>query len=319
MPITEFANGAWSTPRLIRTDAFRLHPGAHCLHYGSSCFEGLKAYRWPDDSAVIFRPDMHAARMTHSAATLRMPVPAADMLQQMMNDAVISAAEQIPPAPGALYIRPVLLGTDPNIGAASSACSAASLYILTSPVGDYFAGGERALRILVEDKVPRTTPQFGRVKTGANYAAALGMILDAREKWRVDQVLFSPEGDVQETGASNFILIDDQTVITKPLGDSFLHGVTRDSVLTLAADLGYTVDQRDFSVDELLQWTQHGEAALTGTAVMLAGVGSLIHREKEYVLSNNTTGPNTRRLRSALVDIQQGAAADSHGWLTKVF
>ena len=252
MPLANFASGKWSEPRIVQLADLPLHPGAHCLHYGSSCFEGLKAYRWSDDSLAIFRADQHAERMMASAATLRLPVPQEDMLLQMLRDAVLSSMEDVPPAPGSLYLRPVLIGTDTNIGAAATPSQSASLYVLTSPVGDYFAGGERALRLLVEDQTPRTTPQFGKVKTGANYAAALGITLDAKDKWQVDQILFCPRGDVQETGASNFILISDDVVVTKPLSDSFLHGVTRDSVLTLAKDLGYRVEERDFSVDELV-------------------------------------------------------------------
>lgn len=310
--------GKWSTPELIPLDDFRLHPGAHCLHYGSSCFEGLKAYRWQDDTIALFRSDRHAIRMAKSAEILRLPVPGAALFQKMIAEAVADAADLIPPAPGSLYIRPVLIGTDPNIGAASKPSATATLYVLTSPVGNYFAAGEKALRLLVEDQTPRTTPQFGRVKTGANYAAALGITLEAKEKWQVDQILFCPDDDVQETGASNFVLIDDKTIVTKPLSDSFLHGVTRDSVLTLAADLGYEVQQRNFTVAELLKWTEHGEAALSGTAAVLAGVGTLIHNDKEYNLSGGKTGPNTRRLRQALNDIQQGTAKDTHGWITTV-
>jgi len=318
IPFAEFVDGQWPEPKIVRLTDFQLHPGAHCLHYGSSCFEGLKAYRWPDDSLVVFRPDQHAKRMTQSAAILRLPVPDLGMLQQMMVDAVLAAAEEVPPAPGSLYLRPVLIGADTNIGAAATPSHSAYLYVIASPVGDYFAGGQRALRLLVECETPRTTPQFGRVKTGANYAAALGITLAAKEKWGIDQILFCPDGDVQETGASNFILLDDDVVVTKPLSDSFLHGVTRDSVLILAEDLGYRVEQRNFSVAELLEWTKHGEAALSGTAAVLAGVGSLILGDKEYILSDNQTGPNTTRLRKSLVDIQQGIASDAHGWITKV-
>jgi len=316
--ISEFDGSSWSEPKLIPLSEFSLHPGSHCLHYGSSCFEGLKGYRWEDDSVVVFRPDKHAERMYQSALTLHLPPPAVELFQNMIADVVADAVEMVPPAPGSLYLRPVLLGADPNIGAASTASKSAIFYVLASPVGNYFAGGEKALRLLVEDKLPRTTPQFGRVKTGANYAAALGTTLDAKEKFGIDQILFCPTGDVQETGASNFILIDDKTLVTKPLNDAFLHGVTRDSVLALAADLGYDVQQRDFTVPELLEWTEHGEAALTGTAAVLAGVGTLIFDGKEYQLGDGSTGANTRKLRKALVDIQQGSASESHGWIRKI-
>ena len=318
MPIAHFHAGRWSATKLIPLDEFALHPGAHGIHYGSSCFEGLKAYRWPDDSLVIFRAKQHAQRMGQSAASLCLPIPDAGMLTQMMADAVLDAAEQVPPAPGSLYLRPVLIGADRNIGAASTPSKSAYLYVLASPVGDYFAGGDHALRLLVEDERLRTTPQFGAVKTGANYAAALGITLDAKKAYKVDQILFCPQGDVQETGAANFVMIDDKSVITKALCGSFLHGVTRDCVLQLARDLGYEVQERDISVDELLAWTQHGEAALSGTAAGLSGVGTLIYRGKEYALTDRRTGPNTRRIRQALMDIQQGTRPDTYGWLMKV-
>ena len=316
--ISQFADGKWSAPKLQTLAEFSLHPGSHCLHYGSSCFEGLKAYRWADDTIAIFRADQHAKRMMESAEILRLPIPDAAMFQAMVGEAVSAAAEMVPPAPGALYLRPVLIGTDENIGAASSPSSTASFYVLASPVGSYFAGGEKALRLLVEDQVPRTTPQFGRVKTGANYAAALGITLEAKEKWNIDQILFCPSDDVQETGASNFLLIDDKTVWTKPLADSFLHGVTRNSVLQLASSMGYEIREKNFSVKELLDWSEKGEAALSGTAAVLAGVGTLIYQDREYTLSGGATGPNTLRLRQALNDIQQGVGDDPGGWITKV-
>ena len=316
--IAHFESGQWSQPVLQTLEEFRLHPGSHCLHYGSSCFEGLKAYRWQDDSLAVFRVDQHARRMRSSAKILRLPVPSDELFVQMVLDAVRDAAAMAPPAPGALYLRPVLIGTDQNIGAASAPSMTASFYVLASPVGNYFASGEHALRLLVEDQVPRTTPQFGCVKTGANYAAALGVTLEAKATWNIDQILFCPNGDVQETGASNFLLIDENTVRTKGLTDSFLHGVTRDSVLKLATSLGYEVHESDLAVQELLEWTEHGEAALSGTAAVLAGVGTLVYQDREYQLSGNRTGPHTLRLRQALNDIQQGTASGPDGWITKV-
>lgn len=316
--VSQFRDGAWSPPELVPLGDFQLHPGAHCLHYGSSCFEGLKAYRWEDDSLAVFRADRHAERMSASAKILRLPEPGIERFQQMVCDTVRDATLMVPPAPGALYLRPVLIGTDQNIGAASSPSETAMFYILASPVGSYFSTEERALRLLVEDQIPRTTPQFGCVKTGANYAAALGITLEAKERWQVDQILFCPQADVQETGASNFLLIDDKTVWTKPLTNSFLHGVTRDSVLQLAKHLGYEVREKDFSIQELLEWTEHGEAALSGTAAVLAGVGTLIYQGESYTLSQGNTGPNTIRLRKALNDIQQGIAKDPAEWITKI-
>ena len=251
--ISKFDGDAWSNPELMAMDKFSLHPGAHCIHYGSTCFEGLKAYRWADDSLVIFRPQDHAERMIQSGTFLHLMAPPEQQFVDMCATIVRDAAEEIPPAPGALYLRPVLIGSDTNIGAASSASVSSVFYVMASPVGDYFGGGERALRLLIEDKQSRTAPNFGRVKTGANYAAALGTTLAAKQKWKADQVLFCPNNDVQETGAANFLMIDDEKVVTKPLDSSFLHGVTRMSILRIAEGLGYAIEERDFTVEELLK------------------------------------------------------------------
>ena len=131
-------------------------------------------------------------------------------------------------------------------------------------------------------------------------------------------MLFCPGGEVQETGAANFLMIRDGELLTRSLDSSFLHGVTRDSLLTLARDLGYHVTERVFRVEEMLDWAQRGEAALSGTAAVLAGVGTLVRGGVEHRVGDGGVGPETRRLRAALVAIQQGEAPDRHGWLTRV-
>jgi branched-chain amino acid aminotransferase len=185
-------------------------------------------------------------------------------------------------------------------------------------VWDYFAGGMKPLRIYVEDVNSRTATQTGRVKTGGNYAAALGPTLEARKQFKADQVLFAPGGQVQETGAANFLLLRKGRILTRSLDSTFLHGVTRDSLLTMAKDEGYKVEERVFEVPEMLEWANDGEAALSGTAAVLAGVGVLIYHGKEYRLSGGEVGPTTQELRRKLVSIQHGETADRHGWFTKI-
>jgi branched-chain amino acid aminotransferase len=159
------------------------------------------------------------------------------------------------------------------------------------------------------------------VKSGANYAMALGPTMKARSALGADQVLFAPGGHVQETGAANFMLIDSRRVITPALSEAFLHGVTRDSILTLARDMGYQVDERaDLTVDEVLEWAgaEDAEAALSGTAAVLASVGHLIHRGEDIPVGSGDVGTRTLELRRALTDIHAGTAVDVHGWLTEV-
>ncbi|MDE2305526.1 MAG: branched-chain amino acid aminotransferase [Gammaproteobacteria bacterium] len=318
MAVARYQAGAWGEHHLQPVAPIELSPAAHVLHYASTCFEGFKAYRHADGSIQVFRMDRHIARMRQSARHLVLPEPDAAQLEAMVRAVIDRCRDAVPEAPGALYLRPLLFGTTANIGAAATPASEASLIVLASPVWDYFAGGMKPLRILVDDLNTRSAAHLGMVKTGGNYAAAMGPTLAARAKYRADQVLFCPGGDVQETGASNFVLLRDKHLLTRSLDTSFLHGVTRDSLLVIARDAGYRIEERPFTVAEMLEWVKTGEAALSGTAAVLAGVGTLIHRDTEYRVGDGDVGPLTRALRAQLVAIQQGQAPDRHGWLSKI-
>jgi branched-chain amino acid aminotransferase len=318
MAAASYHDGEWSAAEIKPVGPIELSPAAHVLHYASTCFEGFKAFRRPDGSVHIFRMDRHIERMRQSARLLVLPEPNPVQLAEMVRAVIARCRDAVPEAPGALYLRPILFGTTANIGAAATPAADASLLVLASPVWDYFAGGMKPLRILVDDEHTRSAAQMGMVKTGGNYAAAMGPTLAARAKYQVDQVLFCPGGEVQETGAANFLLLRDGEMLTRGLDSTFLHGVTRDSLITLARDNGYAVAERVFDVREMLEWVSAGEAALSGTAAVLAGVGTLIHRDSQYRVGSGEVGPLTRALRAQLVAIQQGEAPDRHGWLERV-
>jgi branched-chain amino acid aminotransferase len=318
MASAAYHDGRWSKSELKPVGAIELSPAAHVLHYASTCFEGFKAFRHADGSVHTFRMDRHIQRMRQSARQLVLPEPDAAQLAEMVRAVISRCRESVPEAPGALYLRPILFGTTANIGAAATPASDALLLVLASPVWDYFAGGMKPLRILVDDENTRSAAQMGMVKTGGNYAAAMGPTLSARAKFQVDQVLFCPGGEVQETGAANFLLIRDGELMTRGLDSTFLHGVTRDSLLTLARDRGLRVSERVFDVNQMLEWVRSGEAALSGTAAVLAGVGTLIYRGTEHRVAGGDVGPHTRAMRAQLVAIQQGEEPDRHGWLERV-
>ncbi|MEZ5533353.1 MAG: branched-chain amino acid aminotransferase [Steroidobacteraceae bacterium] len=318
MAVAEFRDGRWQAHELKPVAPLPLHPAAHVLHYGSECFEGFKAYRRPDGSVGVFRMDRHIERMRQSARQLVLPEPDAAKLADMVREVIRACREQVPESPGALYLRPLLIGTTPNIGAAATPSTSALLVVLASPVWDYFSGGAKALRIFVEDQKTRTASHLGVVKTGGNYAAALGPTLEARKEFAVDQVLFCPGGSVQETGAANFLLLREGHVLTRSLDSSFLHGVTRDSLLTMARDMGFRIEERPFDVAEMLEWVKSGEAALSGTAAVLAGVGTLVTRKGEHRVGSGEIGPVTQRLRAALVAVQTGQSPDTRGWIERV-
>jgi branched-chain amino acid aminotransferase len=319
MAVAEFRDGQWSPFEVRPVGPLPMHPAAHVLHYGSECFEGFKAYRRPDGRIAIFRMSRHVERMRQSARQLVLPEPDPQQFADMVRAVIDRDRAQVPEAPGALYLRPMLIGTTQNIGAAATPSGEALFIVLASPVWDYFAGGMKPLRIFVEERTTRTASHLGVVKTGGNYAAALGPTLAARREYGVDQVLFCPGGEVQETGAANFLLIREGKILTRSLDSTFLHGVTRDSLLTMARDLGFQVEERVFTVAEMLAWVKDGEAALSGTAAVLAGVGTLVTRDGEHrVAGTGEVGPVTRRLRAALVGIQTGENPDTRGWLEYV-
>ncbi|HKZ19213.1 MAG TPA: branched-chain amino acid aminotransferase [Acidimicrobiia bacterium] len=316
MAVASFEKGAFGNWEMEKTADFSLHPAAHVFHYGSACFEGLKAHRGLDGSARIFRLDAHAARLVQSAKLLCLPPPPVEITTAMVEEVVRTNRDEIPKAPGSLYLRPTIIGTEANIGAAAHPPTSGLFFVIASPVGDYFSGGVRPLRILIEEETRRSTEGFGMAKTGGNYASALRTVVAARDDFGADQVLFAPNGLVEETGASNFLLISDDVVVTAPLSGSFLHGVTRDSTLRLAERLGYRVEERPLPVREVLEW--EGEAALSGTAAVLSGVGTFIHKGEEITIGGGEVGANTIRLRKALTDIHSGAADDPFGWIREV-
>ncbi|AWL13306.1 Branched-chain-amino-acid transaminase [Saliniradius amylolyticus] len=315
MIVAEYKDGQWSPGKITDVAPLQLHPAAHVLHYASTCFEGMKAFKMANGEVKIFRLDRHIARMAQSASLLHLPIPSPQELESMIREVVETNKADIPEPPGALYLRPTLIGTEANIGAAGAPSGEALFYVLVSPVGDYFSGSTKGLTIAIEDQEMRSTPGFGKAKTGGNYASALRHVMRAKKENQADQVLFCPGGDVQETGAANFFLIDDNRIMTKPLDASFLHGVTRDSIINLARSMGYEIIEKDFTVDELLEWIQHGEAALSGTAAMLSGVGQFILHGETHPVGNGEVGPNTQKLREALLAIQSGKAEDQFAWL----
>ncbi len=319
MAVANWSDGKWSQYELKKFGPIELSPAIHGLHYGSTCFEGFKAYRWADGSINIFRMDRHIARMQNSARSLLLPEPDAAQLATMIKSVIEKVRGEVPEAPGALYLRPMLFGTGESIGGATSPANAAMLVVLASPVWEYFAKGEKPLRIYVEEKATRTASLMGMVKAGGNYAAALAPTVAARRQYQADQVVFCPGGSVQETGAASFLLIRDGKILTRSLDTTILHSITRDSILTIAPQLEFEVEERVFKVEEMLDWVKDGEAALCGTAAVLSGVGCLVREGgREFQVGSGEVGPKTKKLRKALVSMQRGEIPTPAGWITRV-
>jgi len=316
----DYLDGAWSAPSLVPSDVLTLHPGAHVFHYASTCFEGLKAFRQADGGVALFRIGMNVARLAQSSALLHLPPIDVDMTTAMILEAVRHSADEVPEPPASLYLRPTHIGTEAAIGKAAAPSNRSMQFVLLSPVGDYFAGGEPNLRVLIETEQLRCGPDHGMVKGGGNYASALKHMVAARRDHAADQVLYCPDGGAQETGAANFVLVEGGELVTRALDASFLHGITRASLLQLARDAGLRVSERELGIDELLERAGRpdAEAGLTGTAAVVAPVGTLIHAGREHAVGTGQPGPVLRGLRDALNAVQWGRAPDVHGWLTRL-
>jgi branched-chain amino acid aminotransferase len=301
-----------------------LDPAATVLQYGQMVFEGLKAFAAPDGRTIrLFRVDAHARRFVASARRLCLPEVTPDDFVRAVSALVNVDADHVPRTPDAsLYLRPTLLGTEGFLGVRPSAT--AEFFVLASPVGAYWQGGRRPLRLWVETELSRAAPGgTGAAKCGGNYAASLLAAERAKSKG-YDQVLWTDaraHTTLEEVGTMNaFVRIGD-TVITPPLDGTILAGVTRDSVLTLLRAWGVKVEERSVSIAEIEQAAARGaleEMFGTGTAAVIAPIGELGLERRTVRVGDGGEGELTRKLYDAIRAVQTGEAEDRYGWLTEI-
>jgi branched-chain amino acid aminotransferase len=300
----------------------QLDPATQVFHYGQSIFEGFKAYRQPDGAIATFRPAANGERFNRSAARLALPalpvedfVAAADLL-------VKQDAAWVPSAPGtSLYLRPFMMATEVGLGVRPA--DDVMFLVIASPAASYFTGGNRPVTIWLSEEYTRAAPGgTGAAKCAGNYAASLLAQQEAIENG-CDQVVFLDAVErrwVEELGGMNiWFVLDDGSLLTPELTGSILEGVTRDTILTLATDLGHEVEQRRVDVDEWRKGVDSGritEVFACGTAAVVSSIGSLRWRGGEVSLAGAT--PVADKVREALTSIQHGQAPDTHGWMHPV-
>ena len=324
MFIAEWKAGqGWVDARIEPYAPFTLDPACLVFHYAQEIFEGLKAYKWADGSITLFRPEMNARRFNLSAARMCMPELPEGFFLDAVERLVSLEREWIPSSEGtSMYIRPTMIAVEPVLGVKPS--DHYYFYIILTPVGAYYPAGFNPVRILVEDHYVRAIGGgTGEAKTGANYAASLKAALEAKKKG-FDQVLWLDGAQhryVEEVGAMNMLFAYGNHVVTPPLTGSILNGVTRDSVLKLAGTLGFTVEERQIEINELMTDIRSGkvtEAFGSGTAAVITPVGALCFKDDCLTVGSGGVGPLTQRLYDTLTGIQYGKIADSAGWLRKI-
>jgi branched-chain amino acid aminotransferase len=313
----------WQEPKVVPYGPLTLDPAASALHYGQAMFDGMKAFRQQDGRVALFRVNDHARRLSSGAPRLSMPAIDPAVLRDALLTLVSVDKDWVPSSRGtALYIRPVLIGTEPVLGVRPS--QQYLLYVITSPVGAYYAAGLKPVKIWVETEAVRAVRGgIGSVKAAANYVASLKTAEDVRARG-YEQVLWLDAVEhafLEEVGTMNLFVVIGDEILTPPLGGSILAGITRDSVLTLLRDWNLRVTERPIPFAEILAAQKDGtlrEVFGVGTAAVVSAVGELGHADGSLVINNREVGPIAQRLYTGITDIQYGRVPDPHNWLTFV-
>jgi len=301
-----------------------LDPATAVLHYAQEIFEGLKAYRLADGSMALFRPEQNARRFQRSAKRLAMPELPEDMFLQACKQLVQVDKDWFPPVDGgSIYLRPFMIASEVFLGVKPSA--EYLFMVIASSAGNYFKSGAPAISIWVSEQYTRAARGgTGAAKCGGNYAASLVAQSEAIREG-CDQVVFLDAAEhrwVEELGGMNlFFLFDDGSLLTPPTDGTILEGITRDSVLTLARAQGLTVREERYAMDQWRADAESGrlvEVFACGTAAVVTPVGTVKSTQGAFTIGAGGAGQMTQQIRTKLVDIQRGAAADTHGWVHRI-
>jgi len=320
MVTVRFTEGeGWHSARIDPFGPIPMSPATAALHYGQEIFEGLKLYRTPG-GMQLFRPEANAGRFRASARRLAMPEVPEGIFLAALEELAGADREWLPDGPGtSLYLRPFLIASEEFIGVRPAAQYLFG--VIACPVGAAFAGGASPLTVLISDDYTRAAPGgTGTAKCAGNYAASMPAQARAAAAG-CDQVVFLDAAQhryVEEMGGMNiFFVYDDGTLVTPELSGTILPGITRDSVMRLAAAEGHRVVERPYSVAEWRADAASGrlhEVFACGTAAVVTPVGTVRSTQEEFRIADGAAGPVTGLLRTALTDIQYGRAADPFGW-----
>jgi branched-chain amino acid aminotransferase len=321
MVTVKWAEGrGWYDAELVPYAPLSIDPANMTLHYAQTIFEGLKAYRRLDGTVAAFRPEANARRFQRSARRLAMPEVPEDLFVAALDALVKQDIAWVPPTgEESLYLRPVMFASEVGLGVRPA--KEFLFLVIASPAGAYFKGGVKPVSVWISEEYVRAAPGgTGEAKAGGNYASSLLAQAEAIERG-CDQVVWLDGLErryVEEMGTNNLFFVYGNRVVTPSFSGSLLAGITRDSVLALAADLGYEVAEERISVED---WRRAGEdGSLTevfgcGTAAVITPVGRVSSARGGWTVAGGEPGEVTMRLRKALLDTQTGAVADVHGWM----
>lgn len=314
--VTNYFGGHWDAGGMTRDADIILNESACVLHYCQACFEGMKAYRTKDGRVVCFRPELNEARMADSCRRMVMPVLPEGRFLEAVRQTVKANLSYLPPygTGASLYLRPIMFGTTPLLGVKPA--REFQFRLFASPVGPYFKGGVRALKLRICDfdrAAPRGT---GHIKAGLNYAMSLYAITDAHENGYDENVYLDPATRtcIEETGGANLLFVSKDGHLVVPASTSILPSITRRSLVQVARDyLGLSVEERPVKLAEIGDFSECG---LCGTAAVISPVGSIDDHGKVYTYVG--CGPVISKLRQTLLGIQMGEIPAPDGWLMEI-
>ena len=315
MFIADYYDGQWQDFKIVPYKNISLSPANPAIHYGQSIFEGLKAYKNAADEVLIFRPYENFKRMNISAKRMMMPELPEEIFIDGLRELIDMDRAWVPNIDGtALYIRPFMFATDEYIGVRPS--QNFKFMIITCPVGAYYS---RPVKVKIEEHYTRAAKGgTGFAKTAGNYAASLYPAYLAQQKG-YDQLIWTDgqfHTHIEESGTMNIMFVIDDTLVTAPVGDTILNGITRDTVLKLAEDWGMKVEVRPFTVKELIESIENGslkEAFGVGTAATITNIEVIGYRENDYTLDMDKAAFSKKTL-SALNELRYGRSEDKFGW-----
>jgi branched-chain amino acid aminotransferase len=318
------AKEGWHDAELTAYAPLSLDPGTLVLHYAQAVFEGLKAFRQASGGVAVFRPDAHASRFRRSARRLALPELPEEAFMEAIDQLLAVDHEWVPSAPEhSLYLRPLMYASEVTL--AVHPADEVTFLLIASPSGSYFPRGVKPVTVWLSEDFSRAAPGgTGAAKTGGNYAGGLLAQAQAAEKG-CDQVVWLDSQEhrwVEEMGGMNLCFVfgkgRDARLVTPALTGTLLPGITRDSLLVLGRDLGYTTEEGRISIDEWRAGCEDGsitEVFACGTAAVITPVAAAKSAGGSWRVGDGGPGEVSMRLRQALVDIQRGAAPDPHGWL----
>jgi branched-chain amino acid aminotransferase len=316
MLVCDYSGGEWQEPQIMPFAALALSPATLALHYGQTVFEGMKAFRMDDGRINIFRIDRHYDRFVRSLERMCMAVIPKGIFVEGLLRLVELDRDWVPRRSGeALYLRPFMIATEARFGVKIS--DEYRFVIFTGPVPSLYT---QPIRVKVETEYVRAARGgTGFAKCGGNYGGAYYPTREARHLG-YDQVLWTDAREnrfIEESGMMNVMFVMEDTLVTPPLSDSILDGITRDSLLALAGGLGIRTEVRPVAVDELETAFRMGtitEAFGAGTAAVVAPIGTIHIRGIDYSLPGYNSNSMLNRLKEALQGIRAGRDADLQGW-----